>query len=98
MSLDMIPTHYPVEDILEAYEDEDDVEISLSVMETEQLRAYIKDDFDFIDDNIEIDGLIYDIEEDRSPHEAIETIFVHTDSVESPVALLQPTDKVRKTW
>ena len=76
MSLDMIPTHYPVQDILEAYEYEDDVEIFLSVMETEQLRAYIKDDFDFIDDNIEIDGLIYDIEEDISPHKAIETIFV----------------------
>ena len=99
MSLDMIPTHYPIEDILEAYDYENNDEISLSVLNTEQLRAYIKDDFDFIDDaNVEIDGLIYDIEEEISPHEAIETIFVHTDSVESPVALLQPTDKVRKTW
>ena len=88
MSLDMIPTHYPIEDILEAYDYENNDEISLSVLNTEQLRAYIKDDFDFIDDaNVEIDGLIYDIEEEISPHEAIKTIFVYTDSVESPVAL-----------
>ena len=49
---------------------------------------------EFLDDtDINTDLLAYDIDQEVSPHEANDTIFVRTDS-----ALLQPSEKVKKTW
>ena len=48
--------------------------------------------------NIDTDLLAYDIDQEVSPHKATNTIFVRTDSNQSDFALLQPNEKVKKTW
>ena len=98
MSLDMIPTHYPLEDILEAHENDDD-KVSFCLLPDNPLVPHRCDELTFLDStDIETDALAYDIEQDESPHKTDRTTFVHTDSHESLFALMQPSEKVRKTW
>ena len=48
--------------------------------------------------DIDVNLLLYDINELDTPYNSNRTIFVHTDSNESNLYLAQPRDKVKKTW
>ena len=97
MSLDMIPTHYPFQDILEA-QDKIDEEFTLSVRQGDPFNIYASESPHFIDTaDYETDALAYDIEVEN-PQEMLQTTFIQTSSDESQFALLQPSEKVKKTW
>ena len=102
MSLNMIPTHYPLEDILEAYEKEqEEDDITFSVLTGQPFDICAEKPIGFIDSTeMDTDALVYELEQDETPHEVNRTTFVCTDTCQSQshFALLQPTDKVKKTW
>lgn len=99
MSLDMIPTHYPFEDMVEAQDTTSTDTVNMEVLENHDFQARQAEVVQFLDStDIDTDLLAYDIDQEVSPHEANKTIFVRTESNQSDFALLQPTEKVRKTW
>ena len=99
MSLDMIPTHYPFEDMVEAQETTSKDTVNIEVIANDAFQARQAGQVEFLDDtDINTDLLAYDIDQEVSPHEANNTIFVHTDSNQSDFALLQPNEKVKKPW
>ena len=99
MSLDMIPTHYPFEDMVEAQETTSKDTVNIEVIANDAFQAREAGQVEFLDDtDINTDLLAYDIDQEVSPREANNTIFVHTDSNQSDFALLQPNEKVKKTW
>ena len=97
MSLDMIPTYYPFEDILEA-QDKIDEEFTVSVRQGDPFNIYAPGSPHFIDTtDYETDTLAYDIEQEN-PQDMLQTTFIQTSCDESQFALLQPNEKVKKTW
>ena len=99
MSLDMIPTHYPFEDMVEAQETTSKDTVNIEVIANDAFQARQAGQVEFLDDtDINTDLLAYDIDQEVSPREANDTIFVRTDSNQSDFALLQPSEKVKKTW
>ena len=99
MSLDMIPTHYPFEDMVEAQEITSKDTVNIEVIANDAFQARQAGQVEFLDDtDINTDLLAYDIDQEVSPREANDTIFVRTDSNQSDFALLQPSEKVKKTW
>ena len=99
MSLDMIPTHYPFEDMVEAQDATPKDTVNIEIIANDTFQARQVGQVEFLDDtDIDTDLLAYDIDQEVSPHEATNTIFVCTDSNQSDFALLQPNEKVKKTW
>ena len=94
MSLDMIPTHYPFEDMVEAQETTSKDTVNIEVIANDAFQARQAGQVEFLDDtDINTDLLAYDIDQDVSPHEATNnTNFVRTDSNQSDFALLQPSE------
>ena len=92
MSLDMIPTHYPFEDILEA-QDKIDEEFTVSVRQGDPFNIYAPGSPHFIDTtDYETDALAYDIEEEN-PQDMLQTtltLYKLQAQNESQFALLQP--------
>ena len=81
MSLDMIPTHYPFEDMVEAQETTSKDTVNIEVIANDAFQARQVGQVEFLDDtDIDTDLLANDIDQEVSPHEANNTIFVHTDS------------------
>ena len=91
MSLNMIPTHYPFEDMVEAQDTVPKDTVNIEIIDNDAFQARQVGQVDFLDDtDINTDLLAYDIDQEVSPRETNNTIFVHTDSNQSDFALFQP--------
>ena len=99
MSLDMIPTHYPFEDMVEAQDTVPKNIVNIEIIDNDTFQARQAGQVEYVDntDN-NTDLLAYDIDQEVSPCKANNTSFVRTDSNQSDFALLQPNEKVKKTW
>ena len=101
----MIPTQYPLQDILEAQDENDhNVTETMFIQENQPVSIYESENsqcspVDLIDSSqIDTDTVLYDIDQDETPQSADRTIFVCTQQDKSRIYLVQPRNKVKKTW
>ena len=99
--LNLLPTQYPIEDILEVQDNSQDNTTDLLVIDNEPYNIYqsINSQLTGQEDlsDVEMNLISYDIDQLDTPSSSNRTTFVCTQT-ESNLCLAQPTDKVKKTW
>ena len=99
--LNLLPTQYPIEDILEVQDNSDDNTTDLLVIDNEPYNIYQSTNSQLTGQedlsDVEMNLISYDIDQLDTPSSSNRTTFVCTQT-ESNLCLAQPTDKVKKTW
>ena len=102
MHLNLLPTQVPLETIFEVQENVEQNDTEILVLDNEPYNICHKNSGQLTEvgplATIDVDLLSYDIDELDTPYSSNRTIYACTDSNESQLCLLQPTDKVKRTW
>ena len=107
MSLDMIPTHYPFEDMVEAQDTPPEDTVNIEIIANDAFQARQVGQVEFLDDtDITTDLLAYDIDQEVNPHEANNTILCtqirinqtlhYCNQMKSQEDLVQSLTRIRK--